>query len=747
MTYENIITKSKKKEFNLDQGKLNVGFNLFEAIMESVDDAFDAACENNTLNEGNQVSIYIYKEKFKEQTDEGEVESDRYSYAILDNGPGTTVEGVFDFGKMKENRYPNKYALDNLNGVFHYGLVAHLNVANRLNFYSREINGDWWVNSLEYNVFSKKAMSYRGKETPAINENEFLYDLDNPDFNVRTLVHVRGVRKSVLGASNLEELEIKLKKRLGITYRYYLERGKQIFINGKEVLPLDPFMQEYNFEKIGVESNLIHSFEISLNELLKVEEDEIIRQLILNDFKHLYENEDELLNQCISVKMYHLDLGLRSGEKRRLAAQETNVLLPTSIDSGFYIKRNLRYIGTAAKILNICSGHNTFNYFRAEISFNPIFDIFFGIQINKNKYDIKSSLGALIIEKINAKVGNLYSYLDNLRKNGQGLTVNTVPIDVELKKHSEISRKRAIHLAKVLAEAIEIGVIGEVLDETEKAIETLYRMSEELLTTVVKIEEERALTEKLPEDIMEVVGFARSLISEVAKISQTADEVLTRLETAISTRNEVLVVSAMKLKERIIVALNSNRSIIHTEGAEMQNQFQGFILEPLNEVQLYGVLLILMHYFPSEFDFVLLDYCENDHLDCLVKIKKHELYKQLNLKERFENQWNEEWDNYLLEDVGGFSFVELKYMLGEKKELGHSLTLVSHLVCWDFSEKNIVEFEALDGKYRISKDRRYLLHEDKRKKVKIICIKDYLQGFLGEEISVSSEKFNLYLNG
>lgn len=739
---------NEKEDFYIDQGKLNLGFNLFEAIMESIDDAFDATIGGDIFKVESQVRIYIYQETFKEIVNENELESSRYSYAILDNGPGTNVSGIFDFGKIKKERYPNRYALNNLNGIFHYGLVSHLNVANRLNFYSREWDKDWWLNSLEYNVFTRKAMSYIGKVTPFISDNVYVNDLNRSEFEVRTLVHVQGVRKSVLGADDLEELEIKLTKQLGITYRHYIEQGKKIFVNDKEVLPLDPFMQDYNFVELGVESELFHSFEISLTELLKVEEDEIVKKEILNDFKDLFEDESELLNQFITVNMYHLNLDLRKGEKKRLAGQEPNIIMPNGADSGFYIKRNLRYIGTAAKLLNICSNHNTFNYFRAEILFSPIFDGFFGIQVNKNKYDIKSSLGTLIVKKIEEKIGSLYTYMVNYKNNkDKGKLNNPVPIEVELKKQLEITKKRANYLVKTHAEAIDIGVQGELPKEAEDAIKILYEASEELLNKSNRLNELKgSCCNPTKEEVLVVEESAQQLISKVIILVQDAEEVLIRLESAISIRNEVLVESSKKLKQRISVALNSDRKILQTDDIVYKKGYQGFILEPLNEVQLYGVLLTMMQHYPNHFDFVLLDYSENDHLDCLVKVKKLELYNQLNLRERFENQWDDEWDNFLIENQGGFSFVELKYLLGDKKELGHSFTLVSHLICWDFSNNNINEFIAVDGKYKLSKDRKFLLHNDKRKKIKIICLKDFIEEMFSKEISSSQETLNMYLS-
>jgi len=741
MVNANIV--NTRKEIHLNNGMRNLGFNLLESIMESVDDALDASLENNINNEQKQVHIYIYKEEFKEN----EIETFRYSYAILDNGPGTSVDEVFDFGKSKGNRYLNTFALNNLNGVFHYGLVSHLNVANRLNFYSREKNKKWWLHKLDYNELTEKAMSIKENKIPSIKYNGIQSFLDNETFTVRTIVHVQGVRKSELGTADIKKLELNLTKQLGITYRNYLEEGVEILVNDVKVLPLDPFMRDSKYVEIGLQSDLFLTFDILLSELLDIEEDAIVRQEIYNKFLRLFVTEKELLDQSITIKMYHLDKDFKHGNiiKQVVSKTETkDTILPSGVDSGFYIRRNQRYIGRAAKILNICTSHNSFNYFRAEIVFSPIFDSFFGIQINKNRYDIKNSLGNLLISKMESEIGKLSSFLKD-RYTGKGYKINP-SVEFELKRQYNISRKSAIHLDRVTAGAIEIGVNAEIISEAKASSINLLTFAEKLLSNLNQLSEIKSTEIPNQIEIAMLERLAKVLISKVLEIIQEADEVLIRLEAAISTRNEELIFSVIKLKERVNSAVNSKRKLLQTVDYDKPNEFQGFILEPLNEVQLYGVLLTLVQHFPDRFYFVLLDYSENDHLDCLVKIKQPEVYKLLNIKERFENQWNEQWDDFLLNNSGGYNFVELKYLLGERKELGHSLALVSHLVCWDFSKDITDEFIAKDGKYKLSKDKVYLLHNDKRKKVKIVCLKDYVEELLGQDLSVSQEKFNNYLN-
>lgn len=93
-----------------------------------------------------------------------------------------------------------------------------------------------------------------------------------------------------------------------------------------------------------------------------------------------------------------------------------------------------------------------------------------------------------------------------------------------------------------------------------------------------------------------------------------------------------------------------------------------------------------------------------------------------------------------------FFFLELKYILGEKEDLGHSLALVSHLICWDFHENNQKEFNAIDGKYKLSSDKKYLFHKNKLKIVKVICLREMLEEILEAEFSPSKERLYAYLN-
>ncbi len=721
----------EKEVFDLDSGKRNLGFKYSEAMMESVDDSFDASFWINEANSGNRVEINIYEDDYEELIHGEIIASKRYSYEIIDNGPGANVDNIFNFGKNKEERFSSLYALNTLNGLFHYGMSSHLNVGNRLYFYSRQDGSEWWMNCIESSEVSDEVFSFKRKEEPVVKLGDKHLNLDDPNFFVRTVVQVKGVRKSEVEVDNINVLIEKLLKQFGITYRHYIESGNKILINGTEVKAIDPFLQNVEFIERGIESELFHSFEIKLSELLQ-QEDAIVKSKIIRRYSHLFKDEKDLLNQTIEIRMYHLNLKfIKTGFKNEIAGEVPNCLLPSPEYSGFYIKRNMRYIGRAAKILDICTEHNSFNYFRSEISFAPIFDEFFGIQVNKNRYDIKSSLASLIIEKIDKKIKvKLSTYLDKYKKNNK---TKSKPISLESKLNiiNQKVNKNLLHLDTIRAKAQEDGIDTDLINETAEIISILQDLS----SSLARIKVDAELVEL---DANSIINNANDILSE-------SEQIIARVQSAISLRNECLIYPANILKERVIKAYN-NRRLLVSKDLEQTKDFQGYILEPLNEVQLYGVLSKMLHYYPSEFDFILLDYNENKSLDCLVKLKEKELYNNLSLKLRFENQWDYNWDEYLLNEEGAFSFVELKYLLGEKEDLGHSMSLVSHLICWDYHPSKIDEFTAVDGKYKLSMDRNYLFHTNKMKKIKVICLRELVEELLDGEFTYSEEYFNSYIN-
>lgn len=732
----------EREKFDLDTGKRNIGFKVSEAIMEAIDDSFDAPLSPGDVGAAKCVKIFIYEENYIEQNeveyDAQQIDIDgnksqRYSYLILDNGSGTDVDNIFDFGKKKEHRFSTLDELTTINGLFHYGLSSHMNVGQQLYFYSRRVSEEWWLNCLEGSEILEDVYTYKKQEQPYFKIEDQKLELDEPDFYVRTIVNVKGVRKSELEEENLDKYVENLVKQFGITYRHYIQRGNKVFINGKQVKAIDPFLSEKKYTGRGIGSDVFHSFDITLKELLE-KEDVIVEKRIINKYGHLFQNKKELLNQAIKVNMFHLSLKfIDTSFKNRITREIVNCLTPSGVDSGFYIKRNNRYIGRAAKILDICTNHNSFNYFRAEIAFSPIFDNFFGIQVNKNKYDIKSSLASLLIDKMVEKTeGKLSSYLKRYKDDPPN---NKPSLLNQLKIKTQIVKKNIYQLDRVRADAQVKGVESELIEETVGFIKIMQNIEDDINVAISKYDFQN-LTEGDTKEIEEVIKSVDYALEEF-------DQVLQILNNTISIREEQLIEPADLLKGRLEKAKNNRRLII--ANVPESNNFQGYLIEPLNEVETYGALYQMLHHFPNEFEFVLLDYSEAKGLDCVAKIRDSKIYNNLNLKERFENQWEYEWEEYLNNKEGAFSYVELKYLLGEREELGHSMTLVSHLICWDF-KNDYNEFNARDGKYILSQDKRYLFHRNRQKKIKVICLREIVERLCNGEFYTSDDDFRYYLS-
>jgi hypothetical protein len=679
------MISSVNQEVKLDEGLTNLGFTLNEAIMESVDDAFDAGATD--------VVIRILEEEFTEKIESHEVVSNRFSYYVLDNGPGTKVDDIFNFGKSKDERYKDVEDLYKLNGVYHYGMISPINVAKKVYFYSKVNGGNWSVNKLQYNVTSGEAVSKIENIEP--NFSFFMA----PDTN--TIVYVSGISKSNLNSDSLTDFLIDLVKQLGITYREYLNQGFSIRVNDKDVKAIDPFMQEQYYVESGLDAQKTHEFKITLSDLINEDKDEIKKAELVAKFKHLF-SEEKLLEQCIVVSVFLLN------EKfKNINIDNPLVLEPSALFSGIYIKRNKRYIGHVAKIDGISTSHPQYNYFRAEILFSPIFDSFLRIQVNKNRYDITSSLYRLLEKELKRKAR------EERKRSIKGLLLTKTN---KTKTIEELIKELQDSLAQ--AESIKItarnsGVNSQQLSQLETIIDKTNYFIDTTNKTVTLLENNDDLRTAAEEQLQILNDMKANILAEIEE------------------RKKVLLDSADKLKDRLKRAKYKRKSI-SIDTSEAINDFKGVIKEPLNEAEMYGVLYMMTHLFPSEFDFKLLDYNDSNHVDCLIEVTSIATYKNLKVKERFENQWDDNWNEEITASgIGGYAFSELKYLLGERSEIGHSLQLVSHLICWDIAKESLIKVEADDGIYVFREDREYL--HSTHNKIKVIYLKKIVEELLLDE--------------
>lgn len=405
-----------KELVGLNDGLTNLGFNLYEAIMESIEDSIDA--------NANKISIDIFNEEIEIEIDDKTIKSDRLSYIIGDNGRGIEqLEELFNFGEYKGERFKNIEELKTKNGIYHYGVISHLNVGIFVTFYSKTKNKDWKMINVYYDQYKKKAFIDNSKSLNQENMNQLnaLYRNKIPTVS-GSIIYVRGVNKDNIVEVNENIAEIKNQKenildqnnsiryienillqKIGIKYKISLEDNinpVKITVNNINVESKDIFLQSEELPENLRTNNCFARYKISLKQIIDKLKDDIKAEILFQRYCHLFETKDKLLEECIEIDFYALSSEYKS-KKIQNKYKEQGYLVPSPYYSGLFVRRNNIYMGNVAKIMNIFNFHPSFNTLRGEVRFCPIFDDFFEIQINKNKYRISNVLESLIEETIN----------------------------------------------------------------------------------------------------------------------------------------------------------------------------------------------------------------------------------------------------------------------------------------------------------------------------------------------------------
>lgn len=149
---------------------------------------------------------------------------------------------------------------------------------------------------------------------------------------------------------NLSVFRNTLKGKLAQIYRYFLQAGKKLFVDGEAVTPRDPLMMDEE----GTEAYSYDSFDVTMtnSEGKEVRDQVRVRIALLPDFGN-------------------------DGNKERKINQH---------GQGFYILRNNREIAEG-KTLDLFTRHNDLNRFRAEIFFAGTLDEFMGVNFTKREVD------------------------------------------------------------------------------------------------------------------------------------------------------------------------------------------------------------------------------------------------------------------------------------------------------------------------------------------------------------------------
>lgn len=588
-----------KKENLLNEGLVNIGYTLEEAIMEAIDDALDA--------KANYIQIRIIEEIFNNYKN-SEVNCNnnmarRCSYLVCDNGTGIEdIGNIFNFGNKEQTQSNSKVIAQN--GRFRYGNISHINVGTEITFYSKTKENKWQSKKLNYDRSSNSELI---SDINNVNEKELevlrAIGIKLPE-NSGTVLYVRGVLKTELDFEDIGDFRCELIRKLGITYLDDLYQNS-IFVDNLNVRRLNPICEDLTDEYI--KPTLFGYYKISLDEILFKLDDNIAKEELFTKFSKLYKDRTEMLRETIEIKLIAINKNFTDNPNKvkEKFPNLDEIYYPKPENSGFYIKRNKRYIGKALGMLGIVAEHPVFNRFRGEISFNPIFDDYFKIQINKNKNNLSKFLINLIQEKIME---------DNLLKGG---TVATKIKNALGDKEKE--------LEVILPE----NILDDKKSKLKAKFKSLKRKLESCFLDTQKLDELELLLHK------EVFTD-----NELHKIYES----YAQLEMEYKKFYTDILKDAKSLVKRI--SLYNKTRQLSTNINDIPLSFR----EPLQEGEMFGVLCILCSLFPDKFDFHICDYKTDDGLDCLIKVNS-QLYNMLNFNDRFGVIFEKIRDNVDVSDL------------------------------------------------------------------------------------------------
>lgn len=131
---------------------------------------------------------------------------------------------------------------------------------------------------------------------------------------------------------------------MSITYREYLINNYRIDLNNKQVNSWDPFVFDIKYEEI--KSRVISKYNISLQDIFQELNDKIIQEEIHSNFKDIFKTQKDMLNEKINITLYALSSKFTNQKQKisRTYKELSEYIFPNIDDSGFYIKRNKRYI-------------------------------------------------------------------------------------------------------------------------------------------------------------------------------------------------------------------------------------------------------------------------------------------------------------------------------------------------------------------------------------------------------------------
>ncbi len=343
-------------------GARDLGLEGIHAVCELIDNSIDAGADN----------IHINVEKNVEK-DEGEkkkflrisVEDDGrgISETITDENEDVEYDGItyaLSFG----GRYETEKAEI---GKFGWGLSAAATcTSRRTEIFTKQKDENW-----RWSYVDLDEMEEEGDTRPPSSKEKSPDESDLNELEKDSGTLVIFERCDDIERSTVNGMVNKLTREIPRIYRYYLEGGRTITVNGKELVPKDPL---YMMEGCHNPGNIPLVEEPYHEETIKVEAEE-------EDGEGIHE---------VTVRVVWLDVEeIRKKDEWSGSWMSEHGL--TEQNQGFSLVRNGREIryGLTHGLFNT---HADKNYMRAEIKFPPELDSKFGIQTNKSRLRIKDSM-------------------------------------------------------------------------------------------------------------------------------------------------------------------------------------------------------------------------------------------------------------------------------------------------------------------------------------------------------------------
>lgn len=672
-----------------DRDLRNRSFGIDTTIMEAND--------NSLANDCDEINILIQKENYKPLR--GLYSEDRLSYIVVDNGSGYTGDLNDFFEKSTSCRkFTTKEEYYSNSGYYGFGNLSHSNISSDITFYTKtEAMQKWIAVSLVYDEENECALKTCPRE---MNKDEIaMFERKNINLHMKSgsILYVKGINNTEVYPYSVEEMSNKLLNTYGLTYFYEISKDKnnkvKMTINGQEVKPVNPLgldlVDPYIMPKV------FGKYSISLKEVLDRLNDSSLTNNIYSEYLGLFTME-ELMEQSITVTLVAINHNISNrGSKYQVIKRKYTELdsryFPSYDYSGFYIRRNNRYIGMALGMLGIVVDHPDYTRFRGEISFHPCFDKLFKIEANKNRNMLLPIIKELIQERINKDT--------SLSGNTTVARIkNSLKDNVPIKKSTESNQDKYKSLLNK-SEAIQkdFAKYNERVEELDSIISS------------IKSYDEKLDFERIRDDIKNIeLEYKLLYKTKFCDISN----IIARL---------------MSLGNRKYLS-NTQEFSLELDGIEDILCEMG---SPLQEGEMANICYLLYKLAPDRFDFRLLDYNTDEGLDCISAIDD-ELWKKLNMGKRFGKQY--EMLNKIAEEqellCTGEKISLMEYKIKLNKNFNHSMMLVSHIVCWE-KTKGLKEVVAEDATYYFddNKTKDLLRSKDATtvKEVKVIYLKEIIE--------------------